>query len=166
MMPPSAFLRDTFLPDLGAGSGVAIWGFRACALGHARCCTLVRGFEHFFGACEGGPMLSHMLGLARIIGNEGRRKVRLAMPGCVHLTHDEASLLSALSAAQVYDLALRDAHLSWLLGSAPGDRIHAHMQALADAFDRRAIVITAPAPPACEREPGPTGSEQGVSWIH
>ena len=96
-------------------------------------------------------MLNHMLGLARIIGHEGRRKVRLAMPGCIHLTHDEASLLSALAAAQVYDRALRDAHLSWLLGLAPGEQIQAHIQALADAFDLRAIIIRVPAPPVQAR---------------
>ena len=163
MMPPSAFLRDTFLPDLGPGAGVALWGFRACAVGHSECCSLIRGLEHFFGN-EGGQVLSHLLRLAQIIGNEGRRKVRLAMPGCAHLTHDEASLLSAFSAAQVYDQALRDAHLSWLLGCAPSDHILTHVQSLADAFDRRAIVIKAPS--SSVQAKAHEGPDRAASWLN
>lgn len=132
-MRSSTFLEDTYLPDLGKGSGIVIWGFRACAMGGAGCCTIVRGFEHAFGT-SGAPLLGHMLALARFIGHDGRRKVSLAMPGCARITRDELSLLTVFAAAQMQDDALRDAHLTWLTACSPDQTITGLVDQIAGAF--------------------------------
>ena len=121
-MQSSSFIQDTYLPELGRGSGLAIWGFRACAMSGAGCCTIVRGFQHAFGK-DGAPLLGQMLALARCIGHDGRRKVSLAMPGCARVTRDELSLLTVFSACQMQDDALRDAHLTWLTARSPGEAV-------------------------------------------
>lgn len=149
-MNDSAYLIDTYLPDLGRGSATAMWGFRACALGHARCCCLIRGFEEIFGKDAAGPVLSELLELARILGNEGRRKVKLAMPGCARITYDEASFLSAISAAQSSDLALRDAHLSWLLAMSASQDASNHASRLGGYFLAHGMPVCAP---ECETVP-------------
>lgn len=150
-MSESGFLEDVYLPELGMGAGTAIWGFRACALGHAKCCCLVRGFEQLFGPDDGGPMLGDMLKLARNLGHEGRRKIKLAMPGCAKVSHDETSLLQAFEASQACDVALRDAHLSWLYACPAPQEALALTERLAMGFMKHALMIEAPkaaAPPA------------------
>ena len=154
-MTESAYLTDTSLPDLGRGSATAIWGFRACALGHARCCCLIRGFERIFGKEAAGPVLSELLELARIFGNDGRRKVKLAMPGCARITYDEASFLSAISAAQSVDLALRDAHLSWLLAMSASQAASEHTSRLGGYFLAHGMPVCAP---ECETVPPSKGA--------
>jgi hypothetical protein len=152
-MSESRFLEDVYLPELGLGAGTAIWGFRACAMGYAKCCCLVRGFERMFGPEDGGPMLGDMLRLARSLGNEGRRKIKLAMPGCARVSHDEASLLQAFEASQGCDLALRNAHLSWLFAYPAPIEALALTDQLASGFMKHALMIQAPmqAPrPVCQ----------------
>ena len=144
-MRTSSFLDDTYLPELGKGSGLAIWGFRACAMGGAGCCTIVRGFEHAFGG-DGPPMLGHMLALARFIGHDGRRKVSLAMPGCARITRDELSILTVFAAAQMHDDALRDAHLTWLTARSPDHATADLVDSLAGAFARHGYDIALPQP--------------------
>lgn len=154
-MTPPAFLPVTSLADLGRGSGLAVWSFRACAVGRAGCCTLVRGYENVFGK-DGPPALGSMLSLARLIGHDGKRKVSLALPGCIRITRDELSLLTALAASQVHDEALRDAHLSWLTASAATGRIGALTDHIAGVFSRHNLQIVLPAAtaPAVPARPG------------
>lgn len=153
-MRDSAFVTDTYLPDLGTGSGIAIWGFRACAMGGAGCCTIVRGFENAF-AGDGAPVLGSMLALARFIGHDGRRKVSLAMPGCARITRDELSLLAAFGAAQMQDEALRDAHLTWLTARAPDEAMTSVTDHIAVSFLIHGYQIGLPeAPPQRAPRPG------------
>lgn len=143
-MHENRYLPDIYLPELGIGAGTAIWGFRACALGHARCCCLIRGFENIFGPVDGGPVLGNMLDLARCLGNTGKRKIQLAMPGFAGITHDEASLLLAFSASQTFDPLLRDAHLSWLFAMPATAAAGAMVDNLASSFARHDLVINPP----------------------
>ncbi len=146
-MSSNAFLPSASLAELGRGAGLAVWSFRACAVGRAGCCTLVRGYENVFGE-DGPPALGSMLALARLIGHDGRRKVSLALPGCVRMTRDELSLLTALAAAQVQDEALRDAHLSWLTARSATDRVGALADHIAGVFTRHGLLIQLPETPA------------------
>ena len=145
-MSSSRFLDSTYLPDLGTGSSLAIWGFRACAMGGAGCCTIVRGFDDAFGE-DGGPVLGNVLALARFIGHEGRRKVSLAMPGCARITRDELSLLTAFAAAQMQDESLRDAHLTWLTARSPNQAVSCITDYIAMAFARHGHDIRLPQQP-------------------
>lgn len=159
-MDDSSYLADTYLPELGRGAATAMWGFRACALGHAKCCCLIKGFTAVFGREAAGPVLSDLLKLARIVGNEGRRRVRLAMPGCARITYDEASFLSALSAAQSPDPALRDAHLSWLLAMSATDEASDCTSRLAGRFLSYGLPIQAPKAMAPRPDAAPIGLAQ------
>ncbi len=82
--------------------------------------------------------------MARFIGHEGRRKVSLAVPGCIRLTRDEVSLLTAFSASQMQDNALRDAHLSWLTGRAADGQLGLLSDHVACVFSRHGYDILLP----------------------
>ena len=87
-MRASGYLAGIHLPDLGVGAATLLRGFRACARGGARCCAVVRGFEKTFQS-DGPETLANLLDFARSLGNDGRRGVLLAMPGCLGVTADE-----------------------------------------------------------------------------
>lgn len=142
-MSQACFVPEMSLSNLGRGTRMAVWGFRACAIGHSECCALIRGFEHAF-AEEGPPVLGSILSVARFIGHEGRRKVSLAVPGCIRLTRDEVSLLTAFSASQMQDDALRDAHLSWLTGRAADRQLGLLSDHVACVFARHGYDILLP----------------------
>lgn len=162
-MRSNNFLEDTYLPELGLGAGIAIWGFRACAMGGAGCCTIIRGFERAFGA-DGAPLLGEMLALARFIGHDGRRKVSLAMPGCARITRDELSLLTVFSAAQMQDEALRDAHLTWLTARSPCTAVCSLTDHIAKSFALHGYDITLPR--AVPVRPQRSGSIRAVGGGH
>ncbi|WP_084395580.1 hypothetical protein [Henriciella aquimarina] len=143
-MRDSTFVTDTCLPELGRGAGLAIWGFRACAIGGAGCCTIVRGFERAFGDETGPPLLGNLLALARFIGHDGRRKVSLAVPGCVRITRDELSLLTVFAASQMQDEALRDAHLTWLTACSPDETLTGLADQIAMSFAHHGYDIHLP----------------------
>ncbi len=143
-MHATGFLEETDLPSLGLGAGMLVWGFRASAAGRSACPCVVQGFAHRFGASGGEDVREALLSLTSHIGCEGRRKVRIAMSGCLRLTHDEASLVSALGAAQSADSALRDAHLSWLLAMPASREASTLADRLASAFTVAALSINPP----------------------
>ncbi|MEM9937969.1 MAG: hypothetical protein AAF768_03905 [Pseudomonadota bacterium] len=142
-MNEQGFLSGVHVPDLGLGAGIALWSFRACARGGAKCCTLVRGFERTFG--EDGPSaLAGVLDFARSLGNDGRRGILLAMPGCARVTADELSIVACLSSAQARDCALCDAHLSWLYAGPPPQNLSDTVFEIADHFSTYGLQITSP----------------------
>ena len=143
-MSHGCFVPDMALSELGAGTRMATWGFRACAIGHSECCALIRGFENAL-AEDGSPVLGSILSIARFIGHQGRRKVSLAVPGCIRLTRDEVSLLTAFSAAQMKDEALRDAHLSWLTGRTAHKQLGLLADHVASRFAHHGYDILLPA---------------------
>jgi len=89
-------------------------------------------------------MLGATLQLARHLGNDGSRRLKLSAPGCIRFTHDETSILGALAAAQSCDQNLRDAHLSWLLTCPPQAGLCEIVDFLADGFLRRELEIRLP----------------------
>ena len=99
---------------LGPGAGYALWGFRASAIGHVQCPTLIRGFDEAFGD-HSRPALGGIQLLARELGMSGGRRITIACLGCGFVTADEISIAAMLSAAQRGDGDLCDAHLTWLM---------------------------------------------------
>lgn len=102
------------LHEIGLGAGHVVWGFRAAAISHADCLTLIKGFENILSA-YGRPALNAITVLAHVLGRMGARKLAIACPGCAFVTADELSLVALLSALQSEDDDLADAHLAWLM---------------------------------------------------
>ncbi len=143
-MSQADFLRNVRLPNLGFGAATVMWGFRACALGHTQCGCLVGGFERIFGTEQGEVVLRRMLGMARIFGNEGGRRVTIARPGSLGVTPDEGALLGALNAAQSDEIESRDAYLGFLFAKNITPQLQGLASDLADAYLRRGLMIGAP----------------------
>ncbi|WP_290749618.1 hypothetical protein [Henriciella sp.] len=140
----SQLMDDVYLPDLGIGAGIAIWGFRACARGGAGCCAIVNGFGRAFGPANGPRVLNDMLEFARHVGHSGRRTVSLAMPGCARLASDELSIIAALAAAQLCDRALLELHLTWLMAKAPDEELAELLLSISSDFLMAELVIDMP----------------------
>ena len=138
-----AFVKSVIVPNLGAGAHLALWAFRAGAVGHLECCALVKAFDRTMGE-EAGPALAAVCRLVRVVGRDGGRVIRLAHPGCCRVTADELSLVAALAAAQSGDRARRDAHVSWLTCGRAEDAARCAADDVAAAFDAAAMIIAAP----------------------
>jgi len=130
--------------ELSAGSQIALFGFRSCALGHTKCCCLVRKFQDIFGEEAGGKVLYSLLKLAQNLGNDGKRVIRLSGPETVKFTHDEASVLSALAAAQADDFETSEAHLNWLLARPPNQKELNILIDIVNPFAAHGLTIEAP----------------------
>lgn len=137
------FVEGVFLPDLGLGTGIAIWGFRACASGHSQCPPITKGFERVFGK-RGPEALADVLQLARIFGFEGRRRIAIAEPGCGRMTADEVSMAAMLAAAQRGAGEERDNHATWLLGQLPGVHLTGVIERIAEIFSEYDLSMDAP----------------------
>lgn len=127
------FVDGVFLPDFGLGTGIAVWGFRACASGHGRCPPVTRGFDEAFGA-RGPEALADIMQLVRIFGFAGRRQISIAMPGCGRMTADELSMAAMLAAAQAGHREERDAHATWLFGCRPQPHVGDVVDRIAHLF--------------------------------
>lgn len=127
------FVDGVFLPDFGLGTGIALWGFRACASGHSRCWAITNGYEKIFGT-RGPEALADVLQLARIFGFEGRRKISVATPGCGRLTADELSMAAMFAAAQLGEEEERDSHVTWLFGRRPAAHVGKVVDRIAEIF--------------------------------
>ena len=112
-MSEAGFLSGVSLPELGAGAGYAIFGWRACARGAGNCCAVRRTFANLFGE-EGHAARQCIDGFANMLACAGRRPVSLAVPGTAHVTADEMSFVAALAAAQSGQTDKLEAHLTWL----------------------------------------------------
>ena len=142
-MSAAQFINDLYLPDLGIGTGFALWGFRACASGKSRCQAVSQGYERAFGHDAPGA-LADMLSLVRCLGRAGRRKISIAPPGCARMTADEVSIAAMLSAAQRRHDEERDAHATWLLAQAPVTDTLSLVDRIADLFSVYDMTLTAP----------------------
>lgn len=145
-MTPSILLPDTYLPELGEGSGYFLLAFRGLAFNRTECRCLDRFYANVFGP-HGDAVLSDIRKLVRTLGWAGRRKVRLAQPGCVRITHDEVSLLSALNAAQTEQYDLQVAHMRWLMGGCAPAEVHHQIQVISARFFATGLDINIPAAP-------------------
>ncbi len=140
----SSLVAHKTLSDLGPGAQLATFGFRACAFGHTRCCCLLNMFKDFFGTENGARVLGRFLKLAESLGNNGLRQIDVTVPNAITFTHDEASLLSALSSMQHDAFAQARAHMTWLLARAPrGDEMNI-VSDLANFFSARDMIIESP----------------------
>ncbi len=138
-----SIVNDLTLEDLGFGAGMALWGFRACAMGCSRCKTLAEGYHRTLQD-DGGAALIALARLAREIGKNGSRKVILMPTGYIQITADELSLIAALAAAQDADEALCKAHLTWILASTQTDFALSYATSFSTAFARRGLEIRTP----------------------
>lgn len=136
MSHSSCFIPDTTLADLGLGAQISLYGFRACAFEQKLSKRVISTFNDIFGNVIGGHTLDQFECLVRRLGRDGSRRLKLAAPGCSRLTHDEASILGSIAAAQKGDARLRDKHLRWLLAACPSVD-------LADTVQRVAIALNA-----------------------
>lgn len=147
-MGRNKFVRGVSLRESDPSSQFILWAFRSCALGESRCCCLVRQFDRVFGGDAGGKAFGDVLQLVETLGRRGRRRVTLGMPSCSRLTHNETSLISSLSAMQLGDRALCEAHLAWLMGRQPDPGLTETVGRIAKAFSERGLWIRVP--PAAE----------------
>ncbi|MEO0612456.1 MAG: hypothetical protein AAFY83_03965 [Pseudomonadota bacterium] len=112
------YIANMKLPDLGIGGSMALWGFRASAAGQSQCCAIVSGYERAFEN-QSDDVLALMLDYARMLGNDGNRRIGLGCSGCGSLTADELSIVAVLASAQLDADAATIAHLTWLMGGRP-----------------------------------------------
>lgn len=140
----SSLVSNKTLIDLGPAAQIATFGFRACAFGQTKCCCLLNVFKDFFGDETGGRVLGRFMRLAECLGNNGLRQLDVTVPNAISFTHDEASMLSALSSMQHGSYAQARAHLTWLLARPPRtDEINI-ISDLAQFFSDRDIVVHSP----------------------
>ena len=140
----TSLVANKTLIDLGPGAQVATFGFRACAFGHTKCCCLLNMFKDFFGKENGGRVMGRFLRLAECLGNNGLRQLDITVPNSTRFTHDEASILSAISSMQHGAYAQARAHMTWLLARSPqADEINI-ISDLANFFSARDMIVQSP----------------------
>ncbi|MEQ3747421.1 MAG: hypothetical protein ABNH53_14445 [Henriciella sp.] len=140
----STLAPNPTLIELGPGAQIAMHGFRASAFGQTKCGCLQKFFNHTFGSQQGVATLRLMMELARCLGYKGQRKLKIASPSCVRFTQDEASLLSALSAAQDDDPDQARAHLTWLFVRPPREYEETLVFDLVEYFSIQGLEINTP----------------------
>ncbi|MEM7740031.1 MAG: hypothetical protein AAF225_04455 [Pseudomonadota bacterium] len=141
-------LSDVTLPELGNGTGLVLFGFRAAVFGQADCHCVQSGFTSALGADAAGA-LEDILTFARLLGHEGTRKIGLSAPGHGRMTRDEVSLACVFSAAQAWDQVALEAHLSWLVGAPVPPRLVKIVTKIADSFAGHGLAFHAPRQARC-----------------
>ena len=129
--------------ELTFGAHFVVWAFRALALGRNDNPVVARTFED---ACSPVAEESRnaFIVFVRELQRLGRRRVRLAPPGCLTLTRDEQLILAVFSAAQEGGHDRLEAHLTWLMGGAPRPPLAAAAAVVAQALEFNGHVIPAP----------------------
>ena len=143
-MNDSALVSGRTLMDLGIGAQVAMFALRACAFKQTECGCLLNALRDFMGKDAGECLLDDVGQVAGIIAQKARRRILLAAPNCIRFTLDEASLISALSAAQSGDKALCEGHLHWLLAKRPDQALVAQFFRIADRLMTRGFDVLSP----------------------
>ncbi|MEO1043625.1 MAG: hypothetical protein AAFX52_15195 [Pseudomonadota bacterium] len=139
---------DVTLPELGTGTGLVLFGFRASVFGRADCHCVQSGFASALGD-DAQEALNDILIFARLLSSEGTRKIGLSAPGHGHMTRDEVSLACVFSAAQAWDQVALDAHLSWLVGGPVAPRLIKIVTKIADTFAGHSLAFYAPQSARC-----------------
>lgn len=160
----SYLMPHTTLPELGEGAGYFLLAFRGIAFGNNKCNCLNRYFEDRFGEA-GKDILADITGLARLLGNVGQRRIRLAHPGCGRVSHDEVSILSALSAAGKDEQDQVEAHLNWLLAGRISTDTIILINDIAARFRSFERPIKAPPPMTVPSNTLPDKASLGVAGI-
>ncbi len=89
-----------FLPDLGLAGGLAVWALRSVCRGPDADPALNRVFDTMLGR-DAAPALDALRSLGRSLA--ARDAARLAEPGALWTTTDEAAVIRALRAAEYGD---------------------------------------------------------------
>lgn len=131
------------LPDVGFGGGLALWGFRACAIGASHCRLTLAAFDQVFGA-EGGLALSAMNSYTDKVGRLSARKIQLEPPCSRGTTLDELYIVAAFAAVQRCDLNAASTYLQELLGRPVAMSITEHTGEIAKMFNRLGLLIETP----------------------
>jgi hypothetical protein len=105
--------------------------------------AVVAAFDARLGF-PGRAALGAMHMLVREIGTAGARRVSVACPGCCRMTADELSFLALLSAAQLRDHALADAHVTWLLAGRHSETARSAALAIGGMFKAAGLIIEGP----------------------
>lgn len=134
------FVEGVRLSSLTEGGGLALWSFRACAVGATRCQCFPQTFDCHFGAA-GPDVLHHIMVMAQLVGQYGARKITLSYPNSNRLTHDETSLLNTLSAAQHTNEAGLCAHITWIMAGGETTKLAKAVCYVASAFAEQGLFI-------------------------
>jgi len=95
----------------------------------------------------------------------GQRRIRLAHPGCGRVSHDEVSILSALSAAGKDEQDQVEAHLNWLLAGRISTDTIILINDIAARFRSFERPIKAPPPMTVPSNTLPDKASLGVAGI-
>ena len=152
-MNERALVTDRTLTDLGLGAQVALFALRACAFRQTECGCVLRALQDFFGESTGERLLDDVDQVAKAIAQTGRRRILLSAPNSIRFTLDEASLVSAVSAAQSGDEALCEGHLHWLLARRPDPELVAYFCRIADRLTARGFDVLPPEEHAVSETP-------------
>ncbi|MEL6665456.1 MAG: hypothetical protein AAFQ24_04915 [Pseudomonadota bacterium] len=161
----TSLVANKTLTDLGPGAQIATFGFRACAFGQTRCCCLLNMFKDFFGAENGSRVLGRFVRLAESLGNNGLRQIDVTVPNALTFTHDEASLLSALSSMQHGAFGQARAHMTWLLARPPRTEEMNIVSDLANFFSARDMIVESPEYQTIPAQPE-TGERPTLALVH
>lgn len=129
--------------ELTWGAHFMIWAFRTVALGRGDSVVLQKAFED---ACSpvGQESLNAFVVFVRELSRQGRRRIKLAPPGCTSLTRDEQSILALFAAAQEGAHDRLRAHLAWLAAGVPAAPLPAAAAMVAQALEFNGHIIPAP----------------------
>lgn len=131
------------LTDLAFASQFSIWGFRAVATGHHRCPIVTEGYRiTLFEHSETGyqALQDFVFSLAQT----GRRKVKISMSGCLKVTADELSILSAIHAAQTRQQLLLESNIKWLLGGQSTPAVYEAITKFGSALSSAGLHVSMP----------------------
>jgi hypothetical protein len=110
--------RREIAPCLGVlgltyGEHLLVWTLRRLVARRGSCPLIAHEFTEVFGE-DGEETLSILRIFLGLLGTAARRRLSFGHPGWPGVTSDEQRLLSLISAAQVENAALLEAHLAWL----------------------------------------------------
>lgn len=87
------------IADLSRSEHLLVWALRAIAVGHGDCPLIAQTFARACGPM-GGHALQAYFALVKFIGMSGRRRLRVHVPGCPRVSHDERTIVGIVAAAQ------------------------------------------------------------------
>lgn len=146
MIPASSHdthIGNLRLTDLAFASRFAIWGFRAVAVGHHRCPAITAGYEQVLDS-HAEDSYQALQDFVYSMAQSGRRRIKISMPGCLKVTADELSILSALHAVQTDQYLLVKSHLNWLLGGHSDLAVFKAVMSFGAALSQGGVTVPAP----------------------
>ncbi len=87
------------LSDLTQAEHLLVWSLRAMAVGHGDCPTLGRTFDRLCAPAGPAALQAYSV-LVQLIGLSSRRRLKVHVPGCICLGHDETAVVGVVAAAR------------------------------------------------------------------